>query len=254
MPIVTGKTPEGLIKHAQKAFNEKWWYVWGTFGNKLTESLLETKAKQYPLYNGGANKEIHKKHLGQTACDCVGLIKGYCMWSDKENKPIYRADLDYNTGMMYDAATRKGTIDTIPERAGICVYMQGHVGVYIGNGWVIECAGNRGAVKTPLRGKGATAWTHWMECPFIDYSKIEEEVDDMAKYLPYTVEVKTFSKAHDLAEGLCSKLADKGYYAFVYSVKEIDRVCVGRFDTEKKAQITCGDLKKKGFAGTVKTV
>lgn len=22
MPIVTGKTPEGLIKHAQKAFNE----------------------------------------------------------------------------------------------------------------------------------------------------------------------------------------------------------------------------------------
>ena len=61
----------------------------------------------------------------------------------------------------------------------------------------------------------------------------------MAKYLPYTVEVKTFSKAHDLAEGLCSKLADKGYYAFLYSVKEIDRVCVGRFDTEKKAQITC---------------
>ena len=114
MPIVTGKTPEGLIKHAQKAFNEKWWYVWGTFGNKLTESLLETKAKQYPLYNGGANKTIHKKHLGQTACDCVGLIKGYCMWSDKENKPIYRADLDYNTGMMYDAATQK-------ERAGICV-------------------------------------------------------------------------------------------------------------------------------------
>ena len=156
--------------------------------------------------------------------------------------------------MMYDATTRKGTIDTIPERAGICVYMQGHVGVYIGNGWVIECAGNRGAVKTPLRGKGATAWTHWMECPFIDYSKIEEEVDDMAKYLPYTVEVKTFSKAHDLAEGLCSKLEDKGYYAFVYSVKEIDRVCVGRFDTEKKAQITCNDLKKKGFAGTVKTV
>lgn len=56
----------------------------------------------------------------------------------------------------------------------------------------------------------------------------------MAKYLPYTVEVKTFSKEHDLAEGLCSKLADKGYYAFLYSVKEIDRVCVGRFDTEKK--------------------
>ena len=145
MPIVTGKTPSGLVKHAQKALNEKWWYVWGTFGNKLTESLLESKAKQYPTYNGGANKAIHRKHLGQTACDCVGLIKGYCMWNDKTNKPVYRSDLDYNTGMMYNAAKVKGPIGTIPDRAGICVYMQGHVGVYIGDGWVIECAGGRGA-------------------------------------------------------------------------------------------------------------
>ena len=132
MPIVTGKTPAGLVKHAQKALNEKWWYVWGTFGNVLTESLLESKAKQYPTYNGGANKAIHRKHLGQTACDCVGLIKGYCMWNDAMDKPVYRSDLDYNTGMMYNAAKVKGPIGTIPDRAGICVYMQGHVGVYIG--------------------------------------------------------------------------------------------------------------------------
>ena len=141
MPIVTGKTPAGLVQHAQKALNEKWWYVWGTFGNVLTESLLESKAKQYPTYNGGANKAIHRKHLGQTACDCVGLIKGYCMWNDAMDKPVYRSDLDYNTGMMYNAAKVKGPIGTIPDRAGICVYMQGHVGVYIGDGWVIECAG-----------------------------------------------------------------------------------------------------------------
>ena len=56
MPIVTGKTPAGLVKHAQKALNEKWWYVWGTFGNVLTESLLESKAKQYPTYTAEQTK------------------------------------------------------------------------------------------------------------------------------------------------------------------------------------------------------
>ena len=175
MPIVTGKTPAGLVQHAQKALNEKWWYVWGTFGNVLTESLLESKAKQYPTYNGGANKAIHRKHLGQTACDCVGLIKGYCMWNDAIDKPVYRSDLDYNTGMMYNAAKVKGPIGTIPDRAGICVYMQGHVGVYIGDGWVIECAGGRGAIRTPLSGSGSTRWTAWFECPFINYGSSTTE-------------------------------------------------------------------------------
>ena len=171
MPIVTGKTPAGLVAHAQKALSERWWYVWGTFGNTLTESLLASKIKQYPQYN---NDALHRPHLGQTVSDCVGLIKGYCMWNDATDKPVYRADLDYNTGMMYNAAKVKGPIGTIPDRAGICVYMQGHVGVYIGNGWVIECAGGKGAIRTPLAGSGATRWTAWFECPFIDYGAAEQ--------------------------------------------------------------------------------
>lgn len=171
MPIVTGKTPAGLVAHAQKALSEKWWYVWGTFGNTLTESLLASKIKQYPQYN---NDALHRPHLGQTVSDCVGLIKGYCMWNDATDKPVYRADLDYNTGMMYNAAKVKGPIGTIPDRAGICVYMQGHVGVYVGNGWVIECAGGKGAIRTPVSGSGATRWTAWFECPFIDYGAAEQ--------------------------------------------------------------------------------
>ena len=61
MPIVTGKTPEGLIKHAQKAFNEKMVVCLGNLWQQLTESLLETKAKQYPLYNGGAKQRDPQK-------------------------------------------------------------------------------------------------------------------------------------------------------------------------------------------------
>lgn len=178
MPIVAEKTPAGLVAHAQRAVKEKWWYVWGTFGNVLDESLMQAKIKQYPRYN---NEALHRPHLGQTVSDCVGLIKGYCMWVDALDKPVYRTELDYNTGMMYNAAKVKGPIGTIPDKPGICVYMQGHVGVYIGEGWVIECAGGKGAIRTPLAGEGSTRWTAWFECPFIDYGKASSKPDDTLK-------------------------------------------------------------------------
>lgn len=168
MAIVQGKTAQGLVKHAQRALREHWWYVWGTFGNKLTDSLLRAKSKQYPTYDAYS---VHSSHIGETVSDCVGLIKGYAMWDNQKDKPVYNPNQDVNTGTMYNLATKKGILSTIPEIPGICVYMQGHVGVYIGSGWVIECTGGKGVIKTPLRGNGATHWTHWFECPFISYDK-----------------------------------------------------------------------------------
>jgi hypothetical protein len=225
MPIVSGKTPNGLVLHAQKALKEKWWYVWGTFGNVLTQSLLNSKATQYPAYNGGAYKAVHQRHIGETVSDCVGLIKGYCMWNDATDKPVYRSDLDYNTGMMYNAATKKGTIKTIPEVPGVCVYMQGHVGVYIGNGWVIECAGGKGAIKTPLFGSGATSWTHWFECPFIKYSNTSSGGQVVNKEISVGDKVTVRGGAKTYTGGSLASWV----YDTTYDVLEInkDRVVIG---------------------------
>ena len=45
--------------------------------------------------------------------------------------------------------------------------MEGHIGVYIGNGEVIEAKGNHdGVVKTNLSEGG---WTRWMQLPGITY-------------------------------------------------------------------------------------
>ena len=47
------------------------------------------------------------------------------------------------------------------------VRKSGHIGVYIGNGEVIEAMGTKyGVVKTQLEGRG---WTHWLEIPYINY-------------------------------------------------------------------------------------
>ena len=55
----------------------------------------------------------------------------------------------------------------MPELPGALVFMSGHVGVYIGDGYVVEARGhNYGVVKTKL---SARAWKTWGKHPLIDY-------------------------------------------------------------------------------------
>ena len=58
-------------------------------------------------------------------------------------------------------------MDTMPEIVGLAVWKQGHIGVYIGNGYVIEAMGTKyGVVKTELAGQG---WEGWCKIPSIHY-------------------------------------------------------------------------------------
>ena len=99
----------------------------------------------------------------------MGLIKGYG-WLDPETLTIRYATNgmpDIGANQMYYSAVESGTIDTIPEIPGLAVWHDGHIGVYIGDGWVIEAAGTKyGVIKTELKGRG---WTHWLKVPYISY-------------------------------------------------------------------------------------
>lgn len=173
----------GLVIFAKKARDEKWGYVWGTFGQVLTEALLKQKLIQFPSEVGKYEGFIRTNWLGRRVSDCIGLIKSYIWFEDIDNDNIldqnekinYDALKDVNVGGMYDKATEKGPISTIPEIPGICVCKEGHIGIYIGNGQVIEAHGTKyGVIQTPLRGAGATTWTNWLKCPFIEYIKEEK--------------------------------------------------------------------------------
>ena len=101
--------------------------------------------------------------------DCAGLIKSYC-WYDEETQAIaYAANgmPDRSANQLYYTAAESGPIGTIPEIPGLAVWHDGHIGVYIGGGEVIEAMGTRyGVVKTQLAGRG---WTHWLKIPGINY-------------------------------------------------------------------------------------
>ena len=139
------------------------------YGQVLTPELFQYKLTQYPEGVGQYADFIRSNWLGKHTADCVGLIKGYGWLSPDTMTIDYGSNgmPDIGANQMYYNATRKGTIDTIPEVPGLAVWKSGHIGVYIGGGQVIEAMGTKyGVVKTQLQGRG---WTHWLEIPYINY-------------------------------------------------------------------------------------
>ena len=163
------KNSADLVIWAQMAWENQWGYVWGTFGDVLTEDLLSYKLEQYPEGVGDYEQIIREKWMGRRVADCAGLIKGYG-WYDPDQHAIsycYGDMPDIGTDGFFEDAPDKGPIDTLPETPGLLVYAEGHVGVYIGGGWAIEAISHAGGVvKTRVADR---TWTHWLQCPYIQY-------------------------------------------------------------------------------------
>ncbi|MGE4485851.1 MAG: hypothetical protein AB7C97_12155, partial [Oscillospiraceae bacterium] len=98
-----------------------------------------------------------------------GLIKGYG-WLNPGTLTIDYATNgmpDIGANQMYQYAEVKGDISSMPDTPGLAVWHDGHIGIYIGNGGVIEAMGTKyGVVKTQLADRG---WTAWLEIPYITY-------------------------------------------------------------------------------------
>ncbi len=95
--------------YAIHAWESGWGYVWGTYGNVLTDSLFAYKLEQYPDGVGAYADFIRANWLGGRTTDCVGLIKGYG-WLNPETFTI-----DYATnGMPTWAQTRCTTPHRCP--------------------------------------------------------------------------------------------------------------------------------------------
>lgn len=155
------KTAIGLVEYAKAQLGRPYWY--GTFGQGASKSLHSQKKGQYPQYYkwdyAGETAKVH---------DCVGLVKGY-LWCDSPDDltPAYNAAQDKSANQMRDMCTSGGNISTLPDVPGVLVFYNNHMGVYIGNGEVIEARGHAyGVVKTKLANR---PWKTWGYCPYIAY-------------------------------------------------------------------------------------
>ena len=141
----------------------------GTFGLVLTESLFEAKLAQYPDALAGNADFIRQTWVGGRTTDCVGLIKGYG-WLDTETEEIV-----YNTnGCRTSPRTKCIMPQASPARSTPFQKRQGwrsgndrHIGVYIGNGEVVESNGH--TIRCCENEAGSERWTHWLKIPYISY-------------------------------------------------------------------------------------
>lgn len=172
---IDGKTNLGLVQFAYNALNAKSAYIYGAFGQTVTMEFLQRQANQF-AGNTAANltpsevEKIYYKYAGNPSFDCIGLIKAYWWLNESSGEIKYGANgaADMNaTGAYQTYAVAKGSIRTMPEIPGLAVWQPGHIGVYVGNGYVIEAQGNAtGVCKTKLT-KGR--WTHWIQLPYLTY-------------------------------------------------------------------------------------
>lgn len=171
----TDKNNLDLVKWAEFAYENKWGYVWGSHGQVLTEKELNRLKGVFGSYVTDKEAYIRSHWLGRRTADCVGLIKGYGWYNEESGTIKYGTNgmKDVTADGMFSAATEKGTINTMPDIPGLAVWHQGHIGVYIGNGYVIHAANTYdGVIKTPITSSG---WTHWLKVPYINYI---EETDE----------------------------------------------------------------------------
>ena len=151
-------------------YKGRWGYVYGSQGETYNEALAQKWAGYRPVPAGrGTRKEYFladcAKWYGRKVTDCSGMI----IAAIRTKNPAYG---DKNAATLINKCTKKGNMSSMPEVAGLCVWKSGHIGVYIGGGWVIEARGtDYGVVKSKLSTQN---WKKWGYLDGVDYGDVKE--------------------------------------------------------------------------------
>lgn len=167
-------------------------YMWGVFGAPVTEKLIQEKTRQYPSWYTTARNAAYRKLIGKNyfGFDCVNVIKGLLWgWTGDNTKAYGGASYAVNgvpdvsaNGMLDQLQNISSNFSNI--EIGEAVWMDGHIGTYIGNGKVIECTpswsnnvqvtacGNIGEIS----GLHTRTWTKHGKLPFVSYVQAAPEI------------------------------------------------------------------------------
>ena len=168
-----------LIAGFRKSLEEKWGYIWG----KVHEMWSTAKQAQYMIdYADDPNRqtscEIGGKWAGHWVTDCSGL---FTYWFGQLGGEMYHGS---NT-MYLKWCAAKGKLtngrrtdgQTLKPGTAVFTYNEkksnySHVGLYVGDGTVIEAMGTKNGVTTSkITDK---RWTHWGELKGVIFDEEKE--------------------------------------------------------------------------------
>lgn len=180
-------TPSALIEKFEQAKKEKWGYIWGTAGEKWTESSQNNLVQYFINKYGSGWKNSSEakgndryrgalygsKWIGRRVADCSGLFS----WAFKQ----LGGYMYHGSNTMWKSyctaqgeLTKKGRTDGQPLKPGTAVFTgnasnKGHVGLYVGNDLVIEASGTTAGVITTTISGGK--WKYWGELKGVAYEE-----------------------------------------------------------------------------------
>jgi len=163
-------TADEMINFVVNAKNQGWGYVYSGQGELYTLALAQEWGRQN---RAGKSYDYYvnqcARWFGRVVADCSGLI----IQALRSRAPNYE---DQTANTLMERSTNKGAISSIPENPGVCVWRKGHIGIYIGNGKVIEAGGTNIGVVTSNLATPATnkAWTDWGMLAGVDYSAVPQ--------------------------------------------------------------------------------
>ena len=162
---------EALIAKFRQALEEKWGYIWGTAGEKWTAEKQKELEKTTDA-NRAQGRQYGSKWIGHRVADCSGLFS----WAFRQlGGSIYHgSDTMYRKYCVNKGELSKGKrTDRGTLKPGTAVFVwngsnYSHVGLYAGNGIVIEAMSTLKGVTTTKVTAGK--WTHWGEVTGVDYA------------------------------------------------------------------------------------
>lgn len=164
-----------LVGFCERALREGTRYWYGTYGQKCTKALYLSKRRQYPAHYGESRTERYRKDVaaGLRCVDCVGLVKGALWTAGGTRSPVYASfgcpdrSADGLFEYCQDKGMKTGPVRELPEVPGLLLHKSGHVGVYVGGGYLIEAQGfDAGVVRSKVAKRSFTRYAY---LPFIRY-------------------------------------------------------------------------------------
>lgn len=166
-------TDLGLVVFAKSILGRP--YMYGNNGHLITEAFIQQKAKQYSNRYTPAHIEELRKHIGEIGYDCSSIADVYTGHDFSANGWL---DMCQLVGGLTEDETKGitwGDRNTYPDVPGVLVFYDGHTGIGIGNGQVIEARGTwYGVVQTAFKDRG---WKQWGYCPYISYEGTADTMD-----------------------------------------------------------------------------
>ena len=161
---------EALIEKFRQALEEKWGYIWGTAGVRWTAARQKELEKTTDP-DRAQGRRYGSKWIGHKVADCSGLFS----WAFKQlgGTMYHGSDTMYRKYCVNKGELNRGKrADCATLKPGTAVFVwngkkYSHVGLYIGDGVVIEAMGTINGVTTSK--VTDTKWTRWGELAGVDY-------------------------------------------------------------------------------------